>query len=378
MKAVLVLAVVVVGLVATLFSSYAGLLLYSWFAFFRPQEWAWGALTSLRLSMVIGATFLASALGRGQLPSLRHPLAIGMVLFLASALVSQVGAVQPSAGWDGLDMTARMIVVSLLAITIVNTPKRLAVLVAVVAGSVAFHGSKFGVGYLIRGGAHFDAGMGGLFSDNNDFALAIARSIFLLVPVAQNGRARWLKGGVVVALPLCAIAIVSTFSRGGMLAVAAAAVTFVALQRRKVLALVALTVLLAAGAALVPVSEQYTSRGLPRSTRPRTRGTTRFSVAYTSGAWPCPWCGTGPWGWGYGGIRMPTTGTTRVAGSLERSERSTAATSRCWRSFGYRARACGCICTCARYGSCGGFVAERESQDVTRLRRVSTPLLRTA
>ena len=40
---------------------------------------------------------------------------------------------------------------------------------ALVYRSLAFYSSKYGVGYLLRGGAQFSSGTGGMFGDNNDF-----------------------------------------------------------------------------------------------------------------------------------------------------------------------------------------------------------------
>ena len=53
---------------------YIALLMYLWFALFRPQDWIWIDITSLRLSMVFGIVLLVPALATGLFPNVTHPL----------------------------------------------------------------------------------------------------------------------------------------------------------------------------------------------------------------------------------------------------------------------------------------------------------------
>jgi probable O-glycosylation ligase (exosortase A-associated) len=257
MRGLLVLLIVAIGLMAALYSRFAGLLLYTWFSFFRPQEWSWGAIASLRLSRAIGFFFVVSCLVTGVMPNLSHPISLSIVAFYLLGVISHFQAVNPAASYEGLDMAGRMIVTSLLAITLITTRRKFLLAMVVMAGSLAFHGAKFGVGYVIRGGARFNAGIGGMFSDNNDFALAIARIVYPLVAFAQNSKAWWLRAGVTVATPLCVLAVVSTFSRGGFLAIAVATLTFIVVQKKRMKVLAGLAVLLGLAYAFVPIPEEY-------------------------------------------------------------------------------------------------------------------------
>jgi len=256
----LVLVIVAVGIGAAFIGRFSGLLLYLWFAFFRPQEWAWGGIDSLRLSLVIGVIFVVPCLLTGVFPNLTHPLSLLTLGFFLTGVVAQFGAVDWNTGLAAWDMIGRAMLVALLTITLVNTRKRFVAVLLVVAGSLAFHGAKFGVGYLIRGGAQFSTGIGGMFSDNNDFALAIARCLFLLAAGGALQRHRLIKFGVWAALPLNLLAIVSTFSRGGALAVASGGVTYLLLHRRRRLALALVLIGGLAASRFVPVPEEYLGR----------------------------------------------------------------------------------------------------------------------
>src|SRR4029077_8207318 len=90
MRAALVVLVVAVGLIGSIRSRYVALLLYVWFALFRPQEWAYGAVTSLRLSVVIWFALVAPALFSGVLPNITHPLSLGTIAFVLCTLLAQL------------------------------------------------------------------------------------------------------------------------------------------------------------------------------------------------------------------------------------------------------------------------------------------------
>jgi hypothetical protein len=160
-----------VGVGAALSSRFGGLLFYLWFGLFRPQEWVWIDVESFRLSLIAGALFVLPCVFSGVWPNLTHPLGIGSLLFLLTGLVAQLNAVDPATGWHWPDFTFRQILVSLLMISLLNTPRRFTLAISVMSVSLAFHASKFGVGYLLRGGARFDAGIGGNFGSSNEFSL---------------------------------------------------------------------------------------------------------------------------------------------------------------------------------------------------------------
>jgi probable O-glycosylation ligase (exosortase A-associated) len=118
------------------------------------------------------------------------------------------------------------------------------VVVAVIAGSFGFHAAKAGLASILGGGVRFFEGPGGAFTDNNGYAVGMAMIIPLIVVSAQVAGNRWIKWGFYTAVPLAAVAVVGTFSRGGFLALVAAGLTLVLLKRR--IAALCMVVLVAA------------------------------------------------------------------------------------------------------------------------------------
>ena len=247
LRTLFILSIFVPGFYAALRSRYFALLMYLWFALFRPQDWIWIDITSLRLSMVLGIILLVPALLGGRFPNVTHPLSIGMLSFVASTLLSQFTAVRPDLGWPWVDFTFRLVLTCTLLVTLSSDRMRLFGVVAVVACSLGFHASKAGLAYAVGGGTRFADGLSGAFIDNNGYALGTVMIIPLLLVTAQNVDALysgrwlpWLKRGLLLALPLCVLAVIGTYSRGGFVALAAATLTYIMLQRRRIPALTGL------------------------------------------------------------------------------------------------------------------------------------------
>src|SRR3954464_15183707 len=239
-RSLFILAILVPGFVAALRNRYIALLMYLWFALFRPQDWLWIDITSLRLSMVLGVVLLVPAIFTGMMPDVTHPLSIGMAMFLTSGLISQVTAVRPEIGWQWIDFLFRLFLACMLLVRLSSSDgKRLVGVVAVIGGSLGFHAAKAGLAFVIGGGTRFADGLAGAFVDNNGYALGTVMIIPLLIAAGHGvgmvytGRwLKWVRRAVWMGAPLCMFAVIGTYSRGGFVALAAAALLFVALQRR--------------------------------------------------------------------------------------------------------------------------------------------------
>src|ERR1035437_2210049 len=99
LRTLFILAILAVGTGAAIYSRFGALLLYLWFGIFRPQEWVWVDLSSLHLSLIIGFVLVIPSLLTGIFPNLFHPLSLGCLLFLGTALVAQTNAIRPDIAW---------------------------------------------------------------------------------------------------------------------------------------------------------------------------------------------------------------------------------------------------------------------------------------
>ncbi len=271
LRTLFVLAILIPWFFIAIRYRFAAVLLYVWFAAFRPQDWIWVDISSLRLSLVLGLLAFVPALLVGIWPNITHPLSLGAIAFLILSLVSQVDAVETTVGWYWIDYTARLILMCLLTTSIVNTRKRLIWMVAVIAGSYGFHSSKAGVNFLLTGSRYYD-GLSGAYSDNNGYALAIVMILPLLMATAQNvtmggwkGKwvewsLPWIRRGALLAIPLSVGTIVATFSRGGLLGLSVCVLVYVMFQRRRMAMLTAMAAVLIPAVIWIGLPEGYLDR----------------------------------------------------------------------------------------------------------------------
>jgi len=215
----LILAVIYGSLPVILFRPFYGLLVYSWLAFMRPQDMAWGASRDLPLSqwvaiaMVIG---LVLAVGRERLMTWK-PQTVLLLLLAGWITLSTLLAVVPEMAEDIYGNYWKAILMTVLATGLVRDRRRLRLLLLLIVFSIGFLGAKRGLYGLMRGGVRFDDGPGGFMSDNNSFALALNMILPLLVGLAIVEKQRIVRIGAAVAAALCLLSILFTFSRGGFL-----------------------------------------------------------------------------------------------------------------------------------------------------------------
>jgi probable O-glycosylation ligase (exosortase A-associated) len=260
LRTLLVLGILGVGLIASLVSGFYALLLYLWWAIFRPEFFVWTDITGFRISLILGVILLVRSLMDGVYPNFSHPLSAGALAFLFCCLMSQFTAVNPDIGWQWMDYLWRLICVSLLAMSWVNSRERYVWAYGVIAASMGFYGAKAGFGSLLGGGVRYFEGMAGSFGDNNAYALAIAMVLPLLFATAQNLPRWWQRLALFTWIPLGAFGIVSLFSRGAVLALGTSALTMMALHKRRFVAIaVTLTVVLV-GLEFAPIPEGWFDR----------------------------------------------------------------------------------------------------------------------
>ena len=260
LRTLFVFAILIPGVIAAVFDRFAALLLYLWFALFRPQEWMWTDISSLRPSLVLGALLVVPCVLSGVFPNITHPLSIGSILFLLTGLVAQSNAVRPDIGWQWIDFLARLLVVSLLAVTLVNTKRRFVIALAVVAGSLGFHTAKAGVAFIFQSGVQFAEGLAGAFPDNEGYALATIMVLPLLLATGQNIEFRPVRWVFLAAVPLSVLTVVGTFSRGGFVGLIAAVLMFAVLQKQRVFALAGVMVAVLLLLVVAPIPSRYFDR----------------------------------------------------------------------------------------------------------------------
>lgn len=255
MRDYLVLALVLLTLPLAFYRPFFGLLGFSWLAYMRPQNLAWGLAAELPLSKYVAAALWASLIVRGKLsPFRRTPITIMLVVLWGWLLVSCITAQRTEIAFDKFEDITKVILVSLLTVVLVTDVKRFRLSMAVIGFSLGFLGLKYGVYGMLAGGVRFTRGVGGMIGDNNDFALALNMAIPVLVYLVWDLESKWWRLAALAVAPVMALTVVFTHSRGGFLALCALVLFLVSQTKRKLVAAFVVAALGLGGSVFVPQS----------------------------------------------------------------------------------------------------------------------------
>ncbi len=121
-----------------------------------------------------------------------------------------------------LERVIKTLFVTLLALFTLYKREHVQWLVLIIVVSVGFFGVKGGLFTLATGGENLVWGPPETFiADNNALALAVIVTIPLLAYFYIMSASRWVRAGILLSIPLCAVAVLGTYSRGGLLAIIA-------------------------------------------------------------------------------------------------------------------------------------------------------------
>jgi len=234
LRTIFVLLIVAFGGFQALRGPFYALLFYLWLAYFRPDQWVWDSalLSSLQLSFWAGLYFIIRALpsiGKGRFDLRAMTFVAFLILTFASAWYSDelIAWVR----WQDFGKT--MIVGYLLYALLSEDIKHFRIVLIVMALSLGFEGAKQGYASLITNPGGTNINELRQLGDNNGVAVGMVMLVSLFIALSrttQNKRERKLYLFFMVGIVYRAI---TTYSRGGFLAITALALMYIARSNQK-------------------------------------------------------------------------------------------------------------------------------------------------
>ena len=220
----IVLSLIMAGLLPlALRHTWVGVLLWTWLSIMNPHRLAYGFAAHMPWAAAAAVCTLLSVLWNKD--KLHFPINVGTVAlmaFMGWICVTTLFAFTPEQSMKGLDRALKVLLMTLVAIWSIRERKHIVLFVWVNAISIGFYGVKGGLFAIATAGSARVWGPAGSFiEDNNALGLAIVMTMPLLYFLALTATRKWLKYGLVGALLLCALAALSTQSRGAFLALSA-------------------------------------------------------------------------------------------------------------------------------------------------------------
>jgi putative inorganic carbon (HCO3(-)) transporter len=236
MRDLTVTAIIAVLLPFVLFRPYIGVLLWTWVGLMNPHRLAWGFAHDFSFAVIIGVTTILAVLLSNEpkrLPT--APVVVALMAFCAWMVFTTFFAMFPGEAWEKLLKIAKIQLFVFITMMVMQSRERIAALVWVSAFSIAFYGIKGGLYTIMGGGTGMVLGPdGGFIAGNTEIALALTMTMPLMRWIQMQAGSRWLRWILGGCMILVAAAVLGSYSRGGLLAIAAMAAVFWAKGRNKV------------------------------------------------------------------------------------------------------------------------------------------------
>lgn len=229
--------------VAALRRPFYGALGWVLFSVMNPHRLAYGfAYTFPFAQMMVIVTVIGLMAGTDKKQYKGGMAAAVLITLFLWAVLTTIFAFHPILAQNYLERTAKSFLMALVLMLLVNTKRDVMMLVAVLALSLAFYGTKGGIFVLATGGSHMVNGPPDSVMDgNNALGVGLTMCIPLIFFLASQTGHKWLRRGLNLVMVLCAIAVLGTYSRGALLAIAAM-MAFLWLRSRKKLPIALITV----------------------------------------------------------------------------------------------------------------------------------------
>jgi len=205
-------------LIRTVGAPQAGVLGWTWLTLMQPQRLVWGFFETFQFNMILALVTFGSWLFSRE-PK-RPPLNVAMLLwicFMVFITITTVFALSPEPAWKRWDSTFKVMALGIFVASIMTNQLRIHALVWVIVLSLGYFGVKGGAFTVLTGGAGRVVGPESTgLGDNNNLALALCALLPLINYLRLQSAHRLVRLGAAGAMGLNAIAILGTFSRGGL------------------------------------------------------------------------------------------------------------------------------------------------------------------
>lgn len=222
---------------------FVGLLVWSWLGYMNPHRLCFGFAYSFPWVMVIAIVTMLSLLVSKERKEVRFSPTVWLfLLFFAWTTVTTFFAAVPTSAWQQWEVFGKILIMVLVTLVLVKDRERMNWLVATIVLSLGYYGVKGGAFTLVTGGGYHVLGPADSFiANNNDLAQALCMVLPLIRYLQLQATGKYIKIGLGAAMFLTGIAVLGTYSRGGLITLAVvSAALFLKSRGRIVVAVVLL------------------------------------------------------------------------------------------------------------------------------------------
>jgi probable O-glycosylation ligase (exosortase A-associated) len=239
---------------------HAGILGWTWISLMAPQRMAWGFIYNFPFNLLLAIITLIGLLFSSDRRIPRwNALMFVWVLFVIDITLTSVFSLAPEMSWDRWERALKTMALGFCVPMIMTSKERIHALVLVIAISLSYFGIKGGLFTLLTGGgSHVLGPVDSGLADNNYLALAFCLTLPLLNYVRLQSLARITRITAAAAMVLVSIAVLGTYSRGGLIGLVIIGGYLLWTAKRRIP--IAILVLVAGLAALQFMPQQWLER----------------------------------------------------------------------------------------------------------------------
>ncbi len=247
-------------LLASIGRPWIGVLLCAWLGYMSPHRLCYGFAVhfpffAVAAATTIGSIFISSE--RKRFPWARETFIF--LLFVVWMNVTTLFALNPQGAWAKWDPTMKTMLMIFLGMLVMATRPRLHWLAWVIALSIGFYGVKGGIFAILTGAQYTVQGPPQtMLENNNALAIFMAATLPLMRYLQLNTESRLIRQGLGAAMVLTGIAVLSSYSRGGFVALCTVGFLLLIKSRRKWLLAGAMIIVVPLTLSLMP--EQWFER----------------------------------------------------------------------------------------------------------------------
>ena len=222
-----------------------GIIIWSWFSYMNPHRFAYGfayefPYVAITAGVTIFAWFISSEPKRFPWTGATFL----QILFCLWFTFTTFFALSRESGWFYWNRTIKVQIMIFITLFLMKTRIRLETLVWTIVLSIGFFGVKGGLWSLLTGGSNRVQGPDDSFiSGNNEIALAMVMVLPLMRYLQVSATNKWIRRGLLAAQILTVLAILSTYSRGGLVALCVVGLLMWLKSRHKLSLAIAMLVL---------------------------------------------------------------------------------------------------------------------------------------
>jgi putative inorganic carbon (hco3(-)) transporter len=216
-----------------------GLVTWIWIALMNPQREVFGFMSTIGLNYIVAVfTILVWIVSKERKIAPVNLTTLSLLAFAGWCCVTTYLAFDVPRSTPLLERTLKTVVLAVVVLTLVNTKSRIQAVIWAIAVGLGYFGVTGGGFFILTAGRYRVQGPdNSMIADNNHLGLALVMLLPLINYLRVSSADRRVRLGCLLAMGLTLVAILGTYSRGALVALAAAGAYYAFRSRAGIVAL---------------------------------------------------------------------------------------------------------------------------------------------